>query len=155
MGKSWKIINSGISDAPVNVIKEDSEDENILYLGTDDGVYVSFDRGEKWQAFSNGLTNVAVHDVVVHSEAKDLLVGTHGRSIYKADISGLQQFSRVGNNSITLFEMAPVRSSRRWGYSFGQFYPPFEPNTTISFYSNANAEQVINIFSEGENRQRL
>ncbi len=149
MGKTWKSITNGISNAPVNVIKEDTKDENILYLGTDNGAYVTFDRGNSWHAFSNGLTKAAVHDLVVHPKAKDLVIGTHGRSIYKADISALQNYSKVGSNAITLFDINPVNHSRRWGSSWGQFYPSFEPSTTFAFYSSAKATQGVNILSEG------
>tara|TARA_R110002073_G_scaffold279535_4_gene443683 strand:+ start:7714 stop:10488 length:2775 start_codon:yes stop_codon:yes gene_type:complete len=149
LGKTWTSITNGILDAPVNVIKEDTKDENILYLGTDNGVYVSFNKGNNWHAFSNGLTKVAVHDLVVHPEANDLVVGTHGRSIYKADISALQKYSTIGTKAITVFETAPVQSSRRWGNSFRQFSQTFEPSTTITFYSSAKATQGINILSKG------
>ena len=108
MGATWKSITNGISDSPVNVIKEDTKDENILYLGTDNAVYVSFNKGTNWQAFSKGLSNAAVHDLVVQPEANDLVVGTHGRSIYRADISALQQYSKVGSNAITIFDIEAV-----------------------------------------------
>ena len=149
LGKTWTSITNGILDAPVNVIKEDTKDENILYLGTDNGVYVSFNKGNNWHAFSNGLTKAAVHDLVVHPEANDLVVGTHGRSIYKADISALQKYSTIGTKAITVFETTPLQSSRRWGNSFRQFSQTFEPSTTITFYSSAKATQGINILSKG------
>lgn len=149
MGKNWKSITKGIANSPVNVIKEDTKDENILYLGTDNAVYVSFDKGSNWHVFSEGLSNAAVHDLVVHPEANDLVVGTHGRSIYRADISALQNFNKVGNKAIAVFDIEPVRSSPRWGRSWGQFYPAFEPSITISFYSSAKATQGVNILSEG------
>jgi photosystem II stability/assembly factor-like uncharacterized protein len=149
MGKTWKSITKGISDSPVNVIKEDTKDENILYLGTDDAAYVSFNKGGNWHAFSNGLSNAAVHDLVVHPDANDLVVGTHGRSIYRANISALQSFSKVGSNAITIFDIEPIHSSPRWGSSWGTFYPINEPSITIAFYSNAKATQGVNILSEG------
>lgn len=149
MGSTWKSITNGISDSPVNVIKEDTKDENILYLGTDDAVYVSFDKGGIWQAFSKGLSNAAVHDLVVHPEANDLVIGTHGRSIYRADISALQNYSKVGSNAITIFDIEPIRSSPRWGRSFGAFFSLPDPSKTITFYSSAKATQGVNILSEG------
>ena len=75
-GKTWKNIGSNIPASPVNVIKEDPENENILYLGTDNGAYVTFNQGQSWEAFNNGLPNVAIHDLVIQPEAKDLLLGT-------------------------------------------------------------------------------
>ena len=148
-GKTWKNISSNIPASPVNVIKEDPENENILYLGTDNGAYVTFNQGQSWEAFSNGFPNVAIHDMVIQAEAKDLLLGTHGRSIYKANIAPLQKMdaSRM-SQSIVLFDIDAMRSSGRWGSSFGAWYDTFEPSTTITFYVNSPEEKTIKIFSE-------
>jgi hypothetical protein len=149
-GKTWKDISSNLPNtAPVNVIKEDTENDNLLYLGTDNAVYASFNNGANWEAFSKGLPAVAVHDLVVHPEAKDLVIGTHGRSIYKADISALQQHKNRGAAAITIFDTQEIQSNRRWGSSWGQFYPAFEPETTIKIYSNAKAKLGMKILSEG------
>ncbi|PKP39632.1 MAG: glycosyl hydrolase, partial [Bacteroidetes bacterium HGW-Bacteroidetes-13] len=59
-GKTWKNINGNLPLSPVNVIKEDPKVPNLLYVGTDDGVYVSFNRGDSWELFSSGLPKVAV-----------------------------------------------------------------------------------------------
>ena len=148
-GKTWKDISGNIPTSPVNVIKEDPSNENILYLGTDNGAYVSFNKGNSWEAFSNGLPNVAVHDMVVQPEAKDLLLGTHGRSIYKTDISALQQMnSSVKSNPISFFEIDAVRHSGRWGSSWSQWSDAFEPNTTIKFYSSVSGKKKMSILSE-------
>lgn len=149
-GRTWKDIGSNLPNtASVNVIKEDTANENLVYLGTDNGVYASFNNGSNWEAFAKGLNTVAVHDLVVHPEAKDLLVGTHGRSIYKADISALQKHNSIGSKAIAIFDTEAIQSSRRWGSSWGQFYPAFEPETTIKFYSNAKAKLGMNILSQG------
>ena len=99
-GGTWKNIQSNLPNSPINVVIEDTEDENILYLGTDNEVYITFDKGENWQVFSNGLPKVAVHDLVIHKESKDLVVGTHGRSIYSANIASLQQFNTIKNDFV-------------------------------------------------------
>jgi len=148
-GKTWKNIGSNIPASPVNVIKEDPENENILYLGTDNGAYVTFNQGQSWEAFSNGLPNVAIHDMVIQAEAKDLLLGTHGRSIYKANVAPLQKMDTSKfNQSIVLFDVEGMRYSNRWGSSFGAWYDTYEPSTTIPFYVNASGEKTIKILSE-------
>lgn len=147
-GQTWKDISGNIPASPVNVIREDSENENILYLGTDNGAYVSFNQGETWEAFSNGVPNVAIHDIVLQPEAKDLLLGTHGRSIYKANVSALQQMnSEMNNKSVTLFKLNPIRYSSRWGSSWSKWLDAFEPETTINFYCNKSGEKNIKILS--------
>ncbi|MBC3845906.1 glycosyl hydrolase [Winogradskyella echinorum] len=148
-GQTWKDISGNIPTSPVNVIKEDPSNEGILYLGTDNGAYVSFNNGDSWEAFSNGLPNVAVHDMVIQPEAKDLLLGTHGRSIYKANIATLQKMnSDMQSKTISIFEMSPIRSSGRWGSSRSQWSNAFEPNETIQFYSADSGSKTIKILSE-------
>ena len=134
-GVTWKNIGNNLPNYPVNVIKEDPADENTVYLGTDNEAYVSFDKGLNWQLFSNGLPKVAIHDLVIQNEAKDLLIGTHGRSIYKANIAALQEFNSVKDSPFAIFEIPSTRFSSRWGSSWSQWSEPFEPIITIPFYS--------------------
>ena len=148
-GQTWKAIGSNIPASPVNVIREDSASQNILYVGTDNGAYVSFNSGDSWEVFSSGVPNVAVHDMVIQPEAKHLLLGTHGRSIYKADISTLQKMNTdMMSTPITFFDINSVRHSSRWGSAFSQWSDAFEPEITISFFSNSSGQKTIKILSE-------
>ena len=148
-GQTWKSISGNIPASPVNVVREDSENENILYLGTDNGAYVSFDMGKTWEVFSNGLPNVAIHDIVIQPNAKDLLLGTHGRSIYKTDISSLQKMnSAMASKSVSLFDVSSVRHSNRWGSSRSSWSDAFEPEITIEFFSNSSGNKTIKILSK-------
>lgn len=148
-GQNWKNISSTIPASPVNVIREDPKNENILFVGTDNGAYVSFNRGNSWEAFSNGLPNVAVHDIAIQSEANDLLLGTHGRSIYLAHIDALQTMNiDKMNSAITLFDVQSINYSTRWGDSFGSWTKPYEPSVDIQFYANSSAKQTLKILSD-------
>ena len=151
-GVTWKNIGSKLPNYPVNVIKEDPEDENIVYLGTDNEAYVSFDKGVNWQLFSNGLPKVAIHDLVIQNEAKDLLIGTHGRSIYKANIAALQEYNTIKNSSVTIFEIPSVRFSSRWGNARNRWSKAFEPNITIPFYSSKADEYIVEILTEDDSK---
>jgi photosystem II stability/assembly factor-like uncharacterized protein len=83
-GKSWTRIVDGIrADDYVHVVREDPTRAGLLYAGTEHGVYVSWDDGAHWQSLSLNLPDVQVSDLVV--EATDLVIGTHGRSIYVLD----------------------------------------------------------------------
>ena len=86
-GNTWTSLSKNLPISSVNVIKEDPNYEELLYVGTDNGSYMSFDLGINWHPFVEGLNKVAVHDIVIQSEENDLLLGTHGRSIYKTDLS--------------------------------------------------------------------
>ncbi len=134
-GKTWKSISSNIPTSAVNVILEDPENENLLFVGTDNGLYASFNRGQTWEAFQNGMPNVAVHDLVIQPEAKHLLVGTHGRSIYKADISTLQQMTpEIMSKDLYVYKVENIKHSSRWGNSFSSWRKPQTPGLDVTFY---------------------
>ena len=76
------------------MIREDPKNRNLLYLGTEYAFYVSLDGGKEWKRFMNGLPTVRIDDIIVHPRDNDLIVGTHGRSIWIIDdISALQQMT--------------------------------------------------------------
>jgi len=148
-GASWKAIGEGIPESPVNVIAEDPVNENLLYVGTDNGAYVSFDAGASWQIFNKGLPNVAVHDLKVQPDENDLLIGTHGRSIYLANVTPLQAMdAEMRSKDITMFKVKPLRHSNRWGSSWSQWMDAFEPEVSLQFYSNISGSETVQIMSE-------
>ena len=150
-GATWKNISSNLPTGAVNVIKEDPVNMNLLYLGTDNGAYVSMDRGQSWQLFGGGLPNVAFHDLVIQPDSKHLILGTHGRSIYWGDIELLQQVSSENNNNIIVANLKPIRASRRWGSNgFNSFGDPFEPSVKIQFYTPSEGKATITIQNEDE-----
>ena len=77
----------------VHVLEEDPLNENLLFVGTDVGAYVSTDRGKSWQKFMNGLPAVPVHDLEVHPRDHELIAATHGRSIWIVDVTPLEQLT--------------------------------------------------------------
>ncbi|WP_026725194.1 VPS10 domain-containing protein [Flavobacterium sasangense] len=142
-GTTWTSISNGLTQA-VNVIVEDSANENVLYIGTDNGLFISIDKGATWQDFSNGMPNVAVHDAVIQTKAKELIVGTHGRSIYKMDISKVQELTKdVLAKNLHLFKVNDRTKSDRWGTQSYAWGKPSEPSQTIWFY--ANADGIVNV----------
>ncbi len=90
LGKNWKPLNAGLPLEPVNVLREDPIKEDILYLGTDGGCYVSKNRGASWEIWHKGLpASVPVYDIAIHKGQNEILLGTHGRSIYLASLAKL------------------------------------------------------------------
>ncbi len=108
-GETWTSIASNLPAKSINVLREDPQNPNLLFLGTDFGVYVSLDRGAAWHELRNDMPNQPVHDLVVHPRDGELVVGTHGRGFFIADISPLQQVSEDALNAdVHLFEPKPA-----------------------------------------------
>jgi photosystem II stability/assembly factor-like uncharacterized protein len=89
-GATWKQIATDLPFEPVNIIREDPVNPDLLFIGTDNGLYCSLNRGLTTMRMNGGLPAVAVHDIVIHPREHEILVGTHGRSIYKAFIGDIQ-----------------------------------------------------------------
>ena len=148
-GKTWENISNNIPASPVNVICEDSENSNLLYVGSDNGAYASFNQGQQWFPFSNGLPNVAVHDLVIQPTAKHLILGTHGRSLYKATIASLQSMtSEIIAKESHIFSISNIKKDRRWGNSWGRWSSPFIPKISIPYYLNSSKKVTINIYKD-------
>jgi photosystem II stability/assembly factor-like uncharacterized protein len=111
-GRSWKNITGDLPKmAHVWVLREDPKDSNIIYAGTELGLYVSFTGGNQWMKLNmKNLPTVPVHDILVHPRDNDLILGTHGRSIWIFDdISFLQEISSdVLREPAHLFTIRPA-----------------------------------------------
>ncbi len=121
-GRSWTRITDGLPDnAWVWVVREDLRNPDVLYAGTEFGLFVSHDRGDNWQELDmKNLPTVAIHDIVQHPRRNDLLLGTHGRAIWMLDdVTPVQQWSdAVADSDAHLF---PVRDSYRYARSFTRY----------------------------------
>jgi photosystem II stability/assembly factor-like uncharacterized protein len=90
-GTTWKQIMKDLPSEPVNVIKEDAVYEQVLYVGTDGGLYVSLDGGNSSMAWTKGLpASVPVHDLEIHPRDHEIILGTHGRSLYVGKLDALR-----------------------------------------------------------------
>lgn len=92
-GKTWKNIATNLPPAPVNVVREDPKNQNILYCGTDMGIYISKNRGASWQSLQANLPlTVSVQDLFIHPRDNNLVIATYGRGAWVLDdISTLQK----------------------------------------------------------------
>jgi photosystem II stability/assembly factor-like uncharacterized protein len=85
LGRTWQKISSDLPpDGPVKVVREDPKNADLLFAGTELGLYVSLDRGVHWSKFGE-LPTVAVDDIAIHARDRDLVAATHGRSLYIVD----------------------------------------------------------------------
>ncbi len=89
-GKTWTSIAANLPAESINVIAEDPTSERVLYVGTDLGVYVSIDAGGSWHSLCNHLPTTPAHDLFVHPRENELVIGTHGRSVFVLDAKEIQ-----------------------------------------------------------------
>ncbi len=150
-GKTWESISSNLPDSPINVVIEDNVNEDILYVGNDHGVYISLDQGKTWEPFNKGLTSAAVHDLVIQEEEQHLLVGTHGRSIYLADIAIIQNHDIANQKAdIKIFDIKDVRFSKRWGTKRSTDKNYFTPSLKFSIFSKSSHNVSFEIINNNK-----
>jgi photosystem II stability/assembly factor-like uncharacterized protein len=145
MGKSWRSIASNLPLECVNVIREDSKHEDLLYVGTDHGLYVSTDRGASWHRLSDDLPAVAVHDLVIQETEEDLVVGTHGRSIWILDVEPLREYVVNQKESFVLFQIPAIKWRGDWGGNWSKWLEPEIPQYAVSVYSATDNTCSISI----------
>lgn len=110
-GKTWVSISGNLPHESVNIIREDPFHTDILYLGTDHGLYVSRDGGKRYELFQNSLPNVAIYDMVIQEREKDLVVATHGRSVFIVDLKPLHGIHENPGQAISILQVSPIRYS--------------------------------------------
>ena len=114
-GETWKSTCNGIpnSAGTVHVIREHPRNTNLLFAGTEFGLWVSWDRGGNWTALKNNFPTVPVDDIEIQARDNDLVLGTHGRSIWILDdMTPLEKMDgSVANSSLTFF---PPRTATTW-----------------------------------------
>jgi photosystem II stability/assembly factor-like uncharacterized protein len=155
-GATWTDLSDGIPrEHPgnsVHTLAEDRENENLLFVGTEFGAFVSIDGGATWHPLMNNLPPVAVRDLEIHPREADLIAGTHGRSIWiMDDITPLQQLSAaVMERDVHLFA-SPVATQwldqssypHRTGLKFNGANPP--GGAPISFYVRSQPQDSVQI----------
>jgi photosystem II stability/assembly factor-like uncharacterized protein len=95
-GKTWKPLSPSQIDGFVHVIEQDHVNKDLLFLGTEFGLYISFNGGKDWMKWSHGIPTVPVRDMNIHPREDDLIIGTHGRAAYILDdISPLRDINET------------------------------------------------------------
>ncbi|HEU4716518.1 MAG TPA: glycosyl hydrolase [Bacteroidia bacterium] len=151
-GANWKQIGTDLPMEPVNVIREDPENENLLFVGTDNGLYVSVNRGSSFMLMNNGIPPVAVHDLVIQPREHDLVVGTHGRSIYIGNISALEQLTdSTLKQDLVLFDPGPIKT--HYDYIDTDHEPKLITTNTLdlAMFSNLSGPCTISLLSADGN----
>jgi len=153
-GTTWtSVVGNLPSFGNIQVVREDPKNRDLLYAGTEFGLYISLDAGKQWQRFMNNLPTARVDDILVHPRDNDLIVATHARSLWIADdIAPLQQMASVGTQDAVLFDIRPAiayLSDRQRGQQTGgqkAFVGENPPRgTAINYYLKSAATGDVKI----------
>ena len=105
-GRSWQSITSGLPETSVNVIVEHHRNPNLLFVGNEMGVFFSADQGQSWLRLKNNLPTVPVDDIQIHPRENDLVIGTHGRSVWiMDDITPLEELASADSDAAHVFSV--------------------------------------------------
>jgi photosystem II stability/assembly factor-like uncharacterized protein len=92
-GQTWKPLRANLPTGSTRVLREDVENPDLLFLGTEFACWVSINRGASWTKLNNNLPTVAVHELAIHPTAGEMVAATHGRSLWALDVTPLRQMS--------------------------------------------------------------
>ena len=141
-GRNWTNISANLPPkAYVQIIREDPKNTNLLYAGTEIGLFASYNGGRQWIPLNlKNLPNVSVHDIVIHPRENDLILATHGRSIWILDdATPIQQLSQqIVDRDLHLFSVRPglrfASRFTRYGIGDKQFTGPNPPSGALITY---------------------
>ncbi len=139
-GNNWTSIAAGLPDEPVNVILEDPSHENILYVGSIRGVYISTDKGLHWSYLGIHMPGAAIADLDIHTPTKELIAATHGRGIYKLNLDPI--YTMIAKNILIdqdqLFDLKPA------------ILPWFNSNSNVPDYRTLEKTSITFLLSENK-----
>jgi photosystem II stability/assembly factor-like uncharacterized protein len=115
-GVHWKSIVANLpADQPVRCVRQDQRNADILYAGLEESIWVSFDRGQSWHSLQLNLPTASVRDIRVQPRANDLIIGTHGRSMFILDdLAPLQQLNTAEQAGVFLFQPRSAYRIYQW-----------------------------------------
>jgi hypothetical protein len=144
-GKTWTNVTANLpANGPIQALREDYDNPNLLFLGTELGLYVSLDGSKSYKEFMTGLPHVPVDDILIHPRDRDLIIATHGRSIWICDdITPLEQLPSASGD-VTLFQ---PRDAVQWKND-----PSAQRNATNRDFKGANPQggTAINVWAKSD-----
>lgn len=162
LGKTWNSIINNLPQEPTNVIREDPKRQNLLYAGTERGIYCSFDGGESWSSLKNNLPPAPVLDLEVHPRENDLIIATYGRGVWVMNVGPLQQLSEwIKKSGLYLFPNRPyyISADPFWGERyvdykdtiyFTYYLSEDQPSTRIEIISDKDGDKVRELEGSGK-----
>ena len=148
-GKTWKSIVGNLPKETINVVREDPNRNDVLYVGTDMGVYISFDGGTNWDIIKGNLPNTPVHDLVVQPSANDLVIATHARSVWIMPLSKVLSITpELRKTDLKLETIDNESDPSSWGFDRKERWDtsdPRAPKLTFNFWTKEPGKGSIKI----------
>ena len=134
---------------PINALVESQDIEGLLFCGTDGGLYASLNNGMTWSMAHPDLPRAPVHDLVIQERENELVVGTHGRSIWVLDIDplveGLKNGQPTDSKALSVTEPEPMTWQESWGersYGWGEAW---EPEVALEVFIPTNGDHLLQL----------
>ncbi|MDA0875487.1 MAG: glycosyl hydrolase, partial [Bacteroidetes bacterium] len=151
-GNTWTRIGDDLPAEPVNVIIEHHENPELLFVGTDHAVYASLDRGQTFHGFAADLPFAAVHDLKIQTRENDLVIGTHGRSIWIADLAAVSALDdALLASTVHVFDGGSTNHSSRWGARRASWADVVVPQTEFMVWAGTAGSATVRIVDEDGN----
>lgn len=147
LGKTWKNISGGMEN-PIFDVEEDPENADVLYLGTDNGIWVTIDQGATWTAFSTSQPNMVIRDLAIQRRDREMAIGSYARGFFVADIGPIKEFKpEVFRSPAHLFDPKTAIKWNRYqrrGETHGELAKVDNPpvGATLYYYLQADAKSV-------------
>ncbi|MBL8065717.1 MAG: hypothetical protein JNM34_07650 [Chthonomonadaceae bacterium] len=149
-GATWTELKGIPAGHSCYVIKEGLRNEDLLFVGTEFGLFVSIDRGATWSKYTTGtFPNVRIDDVEIHPRELDLVIGTHGRSFWSVNVSALEQLNKSARDKDTVLcepqDVVNIGRLSGGGYTgFGEFMARnTQPGTTVFYWLKAETKEKV------------
>ncbi len=123
-GTTFRAATTGLEDQVVRTMIEDTKNADVLYAGTETGLFISFDRAKSWRRLKANLPTVRIDEMVIHPRDNALVLGTHGRSVWILDqLSSIQEYAAAqATASATLFSVSPTLQWRSMDNQNDEFW---------------------------------
>ncbi|MCX6312438.1 MAG: glycosyl hydrolase [Bacteroidetes bacterium] len=149
-GDTWTAIGLDLPMEPINVLREDPVNEKLIFIGTDQGLYASLDRGKMFMRMFTNLPPVAVHDLVIQTREHDLVVGTHGRSILIAHIGELELLNdSIRTKDLFVYETGTIKQQVSFDLVNSNYVQFNKTNLDLTWYTKISGPTKIILKSSG------
>lgn len=150
-GATWNRIFTDLPAEATNVVREDPVNPDLLFCGTDNGLYVSLNRGKTSMIMNNNLPAVAIHDLVIQPQAHDLVVGTHGRSVYIVNIEALELLEdSMMTKPLYVYQPEDAKMKNVYEIVNDDYYPFKLANVPLTYYVQQGGKTKIELYTASD-----